>query len=1196
MEEETDYHYTSTFLDDVEEDFPHTILAPPVPTSGFRASSKTNVFASNVTLDESGPRSGSTGAAGPPASSASNVAGSGDKKIVGSSLRAVFARESKVAGPSTEDDEIMPSDMEKIGDEHPRSSQVENLGGVRKELNEDDLKTSRRQKRMDSRGSGKIKKPSLFLRPRLNAVVQDGECIPSRRFLQDQYLYPNPSGTILPTSTLLPDILFAICTVRLTHLLSSLPLYALPRFLVMALSLLTTHSLLFVDHDSLVAQDDFFNVIYVGFRCAVVIGMSWTGLLALNTVEPSLVSFLLFLMSGRVIHGLALFFVALFDRKASTTLLLRILILVPVPCSLWVSGVLVPPQIRGWRDILWTLAGVSEGLGLCIVSFMEDRMAVKSARSAAARSFAGTSASSSSLGNAVPVVYDWNRDVRARLVRLTGIFSVTLGLLALYPFRQGLGEVDAALVSYRLGPFFATVMAFIILYAVERIAAATNPHLPIPNPVPTYFVNPKFPLKDKPELFFEKVEKAAATSPVTVQVAPPKKAGIGTLAVAAAAAAALRFGPSASSTISSYYATRRGFPDIRKGSDSGRCRTCQRRKSHHSFEERSRLVSELNPPLATLWRIVQFPIHLSILVAGAGLRMVIQSLFDGWSGNAGFVPIVPPGLEDLDPRTPWIDSLASPTPISSPSPNFIGPLPSATSAAFAAPSPLSNIGVAPMRGTTPISYAGLLFNYTTTVTGASSSLYPNAPEGWWDPKRGETLLSLGLACFVFFTAISSLTLSTSASITGYLTGPCELCDQYFDDGEEDGEDDKVHVGVSDRTLEEGTASWLSGKRTSSSASGLAPRTQSRTRISRRIEKVNSVVTSSDLSEREEAFWRDVWVTSPESSFRSKQFDVNPAAVTPGGGGMCSGTWREVGSGDTIDSTMGWEARKIYDDGVGTGPIKKFGWKQGVGQSGKHSRATRSTSRKRNGKSKGSDLEDGAKDASRGRRGIFAGDGAGWSGGARFVGGFLADDLSHRHHHHEASIKPRILRSAPTDDNECPTSPDPSGSNTSPVFNQNATTSSRHPLVAGCPNDSADHVKSHHHSIDVYPINDPDPTAAMMLAAIVMSRSRFRSFLFRMFEAAVLVAAVPLATLIAGLSGSSWGLIGGTEAEQKWPVYNTTMPTASNVTFWPGDDGGRAMRQHQGDATGLWSLVLCAGVMLVAMLVEEGTRIRRRVGS
>ncbi|KAJ3098999.1 hypothetical protein HDU97_003526 [Phlyctochytrium planicorne] len=1084
MEEDHDNNYTSTFLDDVEEDFPNTILAPQPPATrsslagvgvgaatsstpnaasggAMRGPSYVNIFASNVTLENNSRRSGSNSNMGLVNSSAihpqklhqkstSSIMLDGSKAHT-SSMRAIFSKDSKVTHASsmieiddkddveidTDRDYIQPS--REFGRNSSQQAPRRASYYAKNTMSED----------IESRRPAGIRKPSwgtsvtassfsrqrLFSRPMVNAVIQDGKCIPSRKYLS----YPESTSPIPKPYTLLPDLLFGLCTVRMTHLLISLPSYALPRFLMMTFSLLITHAILFVDHDALFAKDDLSHLLYSGFRCTIAIGMSWTGLLVFNTIEPSIVSFLLFVVTARIIHGVVLFLVAWFDRRASSSLLMRILILVPVPTALWASAVLVPAQFKGWRDIFWTMAGVSEALGMYLVVFLEDRIAIRGARLAAAAAAAmaeATITSSSpasrkhmeamywrerelelgalsmpleeSVGMAVPTVFDWNRDIRGRSLRLTTILAAAVGIQALYPLRQGVGEIDSVLITYGIGPFACTVMGFLIIFAMERISTTANPPLSLPTSDETDSNDQGRASSDgsanPSRAFDDNVDGRPMRQQYHNSAQSNPSHGIGTLA-AAAAAAAVRLRPNpttASSTISSYYHSRQYSQhqnNMDRAGQHGRCPSCQKhhsqyqnapndywRYSHHQngpgtsqhargnpssqdpnaytqedktarrskrcthkdlpdsstaaamivSAERSRRTAELNPPLATLWRLLQFPIHLCLLVTGTGLRMVLQSLFDSWSGNAGFLPTVPPGLDDVIVNEAGGNLLDLSTLAAGPS--------SPLEDMLVAPAPT---GVPSTGATKSLSYASILLNYTTYVTGGTSSLYPNSPQGWWDPRRGETLLSLGLACFVLFTALSSLTISTSASITGFISNStgaagksfharqnssqsrCSYCtseESYLDDEKHDGDhddaeeiphdyhprhDDKQgdHRAVSDtdsddeaespiqhhhhhhhhhhstrmevhdsggeeiRVLDEKPTTTGRAPSISTAASVQfkpAVRTRSWTRMSKRLEKMNSIVTSSDLSEREEAFWRDVWVTSPESSMKSKK--------------------------------------------------------------------------------------------------------------------------------------------------------------------------------------------------------------------------------------------------------------------------------------------------------------------------------------
>ncbi|KAI8848179.1 hypothetical protein BC829DRAFT_394603 [Chytridium lagenaria] len=406
--------------------------------------------------------------------------------------------------------------------------------------------------------------------------------------------------------------------------------------------------------------------------------------------------------------------------------------------------------------------------------------------------------------------------------------------------------MDGVLIPYSIGPFLISSAAFAIVMSLERIAVSTSPSV-----LHSHHTSLIVPESDRPPVI----------------ESPPKRSlrrGIGTLAAAAAAAAALRFGPSKTSTLSSAYGTHRSRADLVTKPRRGR--------RVLAFQ------TQTTPPLSTLWRLLQFPLHLSILVAGCGLRMIVQSLFNEWSGISNYISTYPPGLENLDPtisaasRSPFMD----PSLLSSDS-NALPVAPQISSI----PLPSSNNRA--ITTTLPQNYASLLMNYTIQQGTSTRSAWA------WDPTRGETLLSLGLAAFVVFAAASSMTLSVSNSILACTEEPQEDIQpiQEIPDSQWTLQTPKrlprrrPHTNPSSLPplfpsppplLPHPSIASLPATKDPSSTPLTTPMTRSWTRLSRRPSKLSTsaLPPSRDLSEREEAFWRDVWVTSPEASVKSRR--------------------------------------------------------------------------------------------------------------------------------------------------------------------------------------------------------------------------------------------------------------------------------------------------------------------------------------
>ncbi|KAI8848178.1 hypothetical protein BC829DRAFT_433404, partial [Chytridium lagenaria] len=121
---------------------------------------------------------------------------------------------------------------------------------------------SQQQRPSRSRPTHPQRRLSWIHPPSLTAYLQNG-----------LHVIPSPTP---PPSTLLPDLVFSLSTSRLIHLLPSLPVTPLPRFLLLTLTLLTTHSLLLHDHDLHLSHDDLLNTLHTLLRTSLLIGLSWS--------------------------------------------------------------------------------------------------------------------------------------------------------------------------------------------------------------------------------------------------------------------------------------------------------------------------------------------------------------------------------------------------------------------------------------------------------------------------------------------------------------------------------------------------------------------------------------------------------------------------------------------------------------------------------------------------------------------------------------------------------------------------------------------------------------------------------------------------------------------------------------------------------------------------------------------------------
>ncbi|KAJ3126502.1 hypothetical protein HK101_005745, partial [Irineochytrium annulatum] len=229
------------------------------------------------------------------------------------------------------------------------------------------------------------------------------------------------------------------------------------------------------------------------------------------------------------------------------------------------------------------------------------------------------------------------------------------------------------------------------------------------------------------------------------------------------------------------------------------------------------LILELDPPLSNAWRIMQYPLQLAILIAGNGLSLVIQSLY-----SATVAP--PPPDFDIDPAQPSLSTNLTPH------------------ATIDLPPPIP-----------PVTNPGPLTVVLRSLAGdPTNGTFYSPPPQYWDPMRGETQLSLALACLMLFSALSSLVLLISRSTVESAVRSSTVHRRH------------TAVAAAREAVEGGSGGTLAA---AAAEEEFVPRPE--------------------VAEREEAFWRDVWASSPGSSVKSST--RNPAGASGGSGTPAGGS-------------------------------------------------------------------------------------------------------------------------------------------------------------------------------------------------------------------------------------------------------------------------------------------------------------------
>ncbi|KAJ3325834.1 hypothetical protein HDU76_013057 [Blyttiomyces sp. JEL0837] len=557
------------------------------------------------------------------------------------------------------------------------------------------------------------------------------------------------------SKTLLLDLFFALNLSRILYLFEALPSRVLAKFLVVILPILTTHSVTYIDHDTWFAKPDLFQTFYSALRMVFAMALCWAAIGSYNSVGASSTAYVVFLVSARVIHGIVLVVVMIWENpstccrgmrkknvgrvddvqsNASMTLAFRLLVTIPAPTALWTASIAVPPQWIGWREMIWAVASFGEIFLLattrCLEGYRLHQVPVlsgsttKSSPPHTPRSwlwrrikilpqlpfhFKLKPAVIGSLSRwDVPVSMNWDSEVGFRVRRLTALMIFTVTMVAIFPTRRGVGEIDSIIsLPFSVGPLSVTILSLVVMFSTERLYQ-TMQYLPR-----GLYESDKHGhglKRSRQESMYERVniDNVRSSRPYFDDDVPP-----------------------ATLMADDWH-----------------------RQTLTETEQDSHPIGQMDPSYAILWRVLHIPIHLGIFVAGVGLKLLTQALFDDWSGLAGFSPHGPPS--DLAVSQTGITVQQQKRSLQNLGNNVVTDL---------AENPISS----PSTITSPgLIYLQLLLNASVTpVTGATSSFFPpSTPDSPGSPLsfvmfgmnsgRPEFLLVFGLSNIIAFSALASL--------------------------------------------------------------------------------------------------------------------------------------------------------------------------------------------------------------------------------------------------------------------------------------------------------------------------------------------------------------------------------------------------------------------------------------------------------
>jgi hypothetical protein len=510
----------------------------------------------------------------------------------------------------------------------------------------------------------------------------------------------------------------------------------------------------------------------------MIVGLSWSCLSSFNSVSPSSTAFVVLLIGVRVLHAFTLILVSALDIRCTKTLLFRLVLTLPLPClayglGVWggnlpipdfnswffsdgsagVVGVVPVGTVRGWRDVVWLIGGVGEvGLNL-LCGFLERRRAKMGGEWRIFRWILLGNGDTSSInpiplqsrkkldkwfGWGIPVSSNWWADTKERLIRSSRFLIIMAGIYSLYPVRQSAGEIDAQVtIQFAVGPFSLSCVGVGLIFCLQRVYATMQMgsgcgvseswmyNMMLRKSIEyraiggrgvktSYYVETgelvQIVGNTEQQPMQTRASDESAESP-TLNLRRKKKAG----------------------TFSS--------PQSHANQDQNKTQN-QQSLEHDSVAvtildtndtynasntpPKSFPLWELDPPISTFWLAIHIPIWMSTLVAFTGLKLILQQFYNDYLGLSGFTPTGPPpvniNISDLVP-----------------------------------PGSLQQSG--------SLSYAALLLNYTTSVTGATSSFFPvRTLNDVWDFKEGSVLLGVGVACFIIFSALGGFLEGVSNSI------------------------------------------------------------------------------------------------------------------------------------------------------------------------------------------------------------------------------------------------------------------------------------------------------------------------------------------------------------------------------------------------------------------------------------------------
>ncbi|KAI9330846.1 hypothetical protein BDR26DRAFT_871001 [Obelidium mucronatum] len=302
----------------------------------------------------------------------------------------------------------------------------------------------------------------LFKRPQLNAsIITNWQSLYSDSWSGTRYWRNDFESEVSSDCTLLEDVLYALCVVRIIPLLSMLPTLALPRFLNTLALLLMTHHTVYIDPSTFLAQWGIISrFLFTPLRIVAVFGDG-----AAST------AFLVFLVITRVSVFLQTIIAAVSDKRggAGWVLLRRCSVMVWFPVVFMVVQGLVVVRWTGWRDVMWAAGTVGEIVAVCVVDSMEKRDCIWSL------DLHGIDNGAKACKNDGYDEYDeqlamkgcWNFNVRKRVMRMVPLLLGGIGALALWPIRIGVGQLDATTgIQFVIGPFVVSTFGIVLLYSV----------------------------------------------------------------------------------------------------------------------------------------------------------------------------------------------------------------------------------------------------------------------------------------------------------------------------------------------------------------------------------------------------------------------------------------------------------------------------------------------------------------------------------------------------------------------------------------------------------------------------------------------------------------------------------------------------------------------------------------------------------